>query len=154
LSGNDTVDYAAAVYRMVNHVQGLFLPAVAETGIAEKPLTAERLAGPDPDFAADEIRAALCLTRSAAEGWFWLAWDLRERLPQVQAALVSGVLDLPRVKILSEWTLDLPDPAARALVAALLPRAHRLTTGQLIDEIKKLAVAIDPDWARRRYESV
>src|SRR6185312_16959136 len=47
----------------------------------------------------------------------------------------------------------LPVPAARAVVAAVLPRAHLLTTGQLIDEIKRLAVAIDPDWARRRYES-
>ncbi|MGI9062659.1 MAG: HNH endonuclease signature motif containing protein [Pseudonocardiaceae bacterium] len=26
-----------------------------------------------------------------------------------------------------------------------------LTTGQLIEQIKKLAIAIDPDWARRRY---
>src|SRR3954449_13623052 len=74
LSGNETVDYAAAVYRLVNHVQGLFLPALAEAGIAEEPWTSQRRAQPDPDFAADEIRAALVLTRSAAEGWFWLAW--------------------------------------------------------------------------------
>src|SRR5262245_63410665 len=49
--------------------------------------------------------------------------------------------------------MDLPHPAARTVVATLLPRAHTLTTGQLIDEIKKLAVAVAPDWARRRYES-
>jgi hypothetical protein len=152
LSGSDTVDYAAAVYRLVNHVQGLLLAAVAETGVAEKPLTTDRVAHPDVDFGADEIRAALVLTRTAAEGWLWLAWDLRTRLPQVQAALLSGVLDLPRAKILSEWTLDLPDPAARALVEHLLGRAHLVTTGQLIDESKRLAVAIDPQWARRRYE--
>ncbi|MGH3806329.1 MAG: HNH endonuclease signature motif containing protein, partial [Pseudonocardiaceae bacterium] len=31
-------------------------------------------------------------------------------------------------------------------------RAPRLTTGQLIEQIKKWAIAVDPDWARRRYE--
>ncbi len=28
----------------------------------------------------------------------------------------------------------------------------QLTTGQLIEAIKKLAIAVDPEWARRRYE--
>ncbi|MCA1693767.1 MAG: hypothetical protein LC749_03040 [Actinobacteria bacterium] len=42
--------------------------------------------------------------------------------------------------------------AARAVCAELLPRAPGLTTGQLIEQIKKLAVALDSDWARRRYE--
>jgi len=34
----------------------------------------------------------------------------------------------------------------------LLPRAPKLTTGQLIEQVKKWAIAVDPDWARRRYE--
>jgi hypothetical protein len=33
-----------------------------------------------------------------------------------------------------------------------LPRAPGLTTGQLIEQVKKLAIALDPEWARRRYE--
>lgn len=27
-----------------------------------------------------------------------------------------------------------------------------ITTGQLIEQVKKLAIALDPEWARRRYE--
>ncbi len=37
-------------------------------------------------------------------------------------------------------------------MSTLLPRAQRLTTGQLIEQIKKQAIAVDPGWARRRYE--
>ncbi|HEY6421660.1 MAG TPA: hypothetical protein VIY28_00150 [Pseudonocardiaceae bacterium] len=41
---------------------------------------------------------------------------------------------------------------ARGLCTELLPRAPKLTTGQLIEQIKKWAIALDPQWARRRYE--
>jgi Domain of unknown function (DUF222) len=64
----------------------------------------------------------------------------------------AGVLDEPRARLLSEWTTELHPETARALCAELLPRAPGLTTGQLIDQIKKLAIALDPDWAQRRYE--
>ncbi len=37
-------------------------------------------------------------------------------------------------------------------MARLLPRAHRLTTGQLIREMSRLAIALDPTWARRQYK--
>ncbi|MCA1820993.1 MAG: HNH endonuclease [Pseudonocardia sp.] len=106
-----------------------------------------------PDqFSADEIRAALVLTRRAAEAQFWLAHDLVARLPQVHAAMMAGILDEPRARVFSEWTTELSPEQARDVCATLLPRAPELTTGQLIDLIKKLAIAVDPDWARRRYE--
>ncbi|MDQ4021343.1 MAG: hypothetical protein M3257_06885, partial [Actinomycetota bacterium] len=40
----------------------------------------------------------------------------------------------------------------RAVCEQLLARAPKLTTGQLIEQLKKLAIAVDPDWAQRRYE--
>ncbi len=92
------------------------------------------------------------LTRRAAEAQFWLAYDLLTRLPAVHAAMDAGVLDEPRARVLSEWTIELHPEVARALCAELLPRAPELTTGQLIERIKKLAIALDPEWARRRYE--
>jgi hypothetical protein len=64
----------------------------------------------------------------------------------------AGVLDEPRARVFSDWTTELRPETARAVCAELLPRAPGLTTGQLIEQIKKLAIAIDPDWARRRYE--
>jgi hypothetical protein len=35
----------------------------------------------------------------------------------------------------------------------LLPHAGRLTTGELAARIKKVAIALDPEWAARRYAS-
>jgi hypothetical protein len=110
-----------------------------------------RVVVPD-EFAADEIWAALVLTRRAADSQFWLAHDLLTRLSTVHAAMDTGVLDEPRARVLSDWTTGLDPAAARAVCAELLPRAPGLTTGQLIEQIKKLAIAVDPDWARRRYE--
>ncbi|MGH3721873.1 MAG: DUF222 domain-containing protein [Pseudonocardiaceae bacterium] len=103
-------------------------------------------------FSADEVRAALVLTRRAADAQFWLAYDLLTRLPAVHAAMGAGVLDEPRARVLSEWTTELHPEVARAVCDELVPRAPRLTTGQLIEQIKKLTIALYPDWARRRYE--
>jgi hypothetical protein len=52
---------------------------------------------------------------------------------------------------LSDWTTELYPQQARALGGELLSRAATLTTGQLIEQITKLAIAIDPDWVQRRY---
>ena len=92
------------------------------------------------------------LTRRAADTQFWLAHDLLTRLPAVHAAMDAGALDEPRARVFSEWTTELHPEQARALAEELLPRAARLTTGQLIEQIKKLAITVDPEWARRRYE--
>lgn len=129
------------------------MAAMVEVGLCGVDPVGEspRVAFPD-EFSADEIRAALVLTRRAADAQFWLAYDLLTRLPAVHAAMDAGGVDEPRARVLSEWTTELPPETARALCAELLPRVPGLTTGQLIEQIKKLAIALDPDWARRRYE--
>jgi len=50
------------------------------------------MALPD-EFSAEEIRAALLLTRRAADAQFGLAYDLVTRLPAVHAAMYGGVPD-------------------------------------------------------------
>ena len=154
LSGYDCVEVLKARYRQLNHDRAQLMAAMVEVGLcgvgpADDPV--RRMAVPD-EFSADEVRAALVLTRRAAEAQFWLAYDLLTRLPAVHAAMDAGVLDEPRARVLSEWTMELRPEVARALCAELLPRAPELTTGQLIERIKKLAIALDPEWARRRYE--
>jgi Domain of unknown function (DUF222) len=153
LSGFDCVEVLKAQYRQANHERARVMAAMAEVGVCglvpEDGLTRRVL--PD-EFSADEIRAALVLTRRAGQAQFWLAHDLVTRLPQVHAALDAGALDEPRARVFSEWTIELSPEQARAVCAALLPRAPKLTTGQLIEQIKKMAIAIDPEWARRRYE--
>ncbi len=154
LSGFDCVKVLKARYRQVNHERAQLMAAMVEVGLCG-PAPADdelrRMAVPD-EFSADEIRAALVLTRRAADAQFGLAYDLVTRLPGVHAALDAGLIDEPRARVLSEWTVDLSADQARALCGAVLPRVPKLTTGQLIDQIKKMAIAIDPDWAQRRYE--
>ncbi len=153
LSGYDCVEVLKARYRQVNHERAQLMAAMVEVGLCgigpddELP----RRAIPD-EFSADEVRAALVLTRRAAHNQFWLAHDLLTRLPAVHAALDAGLIDEPRARVLSDWTTGLTTEQARAVCDELLPRVPTLTTGQLIEQIKKMAVAIDPDWARRRYE--
>jgi hypothetical protein len=110
-----------------------------------------RMDAPD-EFSADEIRGALAWTRSAASTQLSLAWDLIGRLSQVFAALDAGAIDVPKAKVFSEWTIGLADEQTHMICARLLPEAPSLTTGQLAERVKKLAIAIDPDWTRRRYE--
>ena len=153
LSGYDCVEVLKARYRQFNHERARLMATMVEVGLCgigpddELPRTAV----PD-EFAADEIRAALMLTRRAADAQFWLAHDLMTRLPAVHATMDAGVLDEPRARVFSEWTTGLVPEAARAVCAQLLPQAPGWTMGQLIEQIKKLAIAVDPDWARRRYE--
>ncbi|MGH3975508.1 MAG: DUF222 domain-containing protein, partial [Pseudonocardiaceae bacterium] len=153
LSGFDCVEVLKAQYRQANHERARVMAAMAQVGVCgpvpDDDLT--RMVMPD-EFSADEVRAALVLTRRAAHAQFWLAYDLVTRLPQVHTAMDAGVLDEPRARVFSEWTTELSPEQARAVCATLLPRAPKLTTGQLIEHIKKLAIAVDPDWAQRRYE--
>ncbi|MGB6162249.1 MAG: DUF222 domain-containing protein [Pseudonocardiaceae bacterium] len=154
LSGFDCVKVLKARYRQVNHERAQLMAAMVEVGLYGPTLAHDelrRMAVPD-EFSADEIRAALVLTRRAADAQFGLAYDLITRLPGVHAALDAGLIDEPRARVLSEWTVDLSADQARALCGAVLPRVPKLTTGQLIDQIKKMAIAIDPAWAQRRYE--
>lgn len=154
LSGFDCVEVLKAQYRQANHERARVMAVMAEVGLCGVgPAGAELRRQREPDeFAADEVRAALVLTRRAAEAQLWVAYDLVTRLPQVHAAMLAGMLDEPRARVFSDWTLQLSAEQARAVCATLLPQAPELTTGQLVEKIKKLAISVDPDWARRRYE--
>jgi len=94
LSGFDCVEVLKAQYRQANHERARVMAAMAEVGVCgrvpDDDLT--RMTAPD-EFSADDVRAALMLTRRAAETQFWLAHDLVTRLPQVHAAMDAGVLD-------------------------------------------------------------
>ncbi len=92
LTGSQCIDVIVARYRQANHERGQFFAVVNELIHRHESDTADPIVGPDGpqwggEFAADEVRAALVLTRRAAENLCAFAADLAERLPTVQAAL-------------------------------------------------------------------
>ncbi|MBV8541788.1 MAG: hypothetical protein JO063_12605 [Pseudonocardiales bacterium] len=77
-----TVEVLKAQYRQLSHERARLMAAMAQIGccgVASAEDELRRLAVPD-EFAADEVRAALVLTRRAAQVQFWPAHDLLTRL--------------------------------------------------------------------------
>ena len=96
LNGHDLVTVLQAWSRQAAHAEAELYATMAEVahGPAGGPLTPpERLDGPG-EFAADEIRAALRLTRRSADHRLDTAMSLT-RLPRVWEALRSGSIDVP-----------------------------------------------------------
>ncbi|MGQ0632325.1 MAG: DUF222 domain-containing protein, partial [Sporichthyaceae bacterium] len=159
LTGFDVVTVLKAEYRAQARQRALVLAAVWEAALREAGSADHVGRMPRPDeWSADEVRAALGLTRTAAESLLALAESICVRLPELHAAMAAGELDEPRARLLAEWTADLSEEHAHGICAKLLPLCAltanpMLTTGQLREQIKRLAIALDPDWAQRRYEN-
>jgi hypothetical protein len=98
----------------------------------------------------DEIRAQLLFTRRSARRELENA-DAVVSSPRVFAALTAGLLDRARAIVLAEGCLDLTDAQTTTVLDRLLPEAGRLTTSQLAERLARLAIALDPAWAERRY---
>ena len=113
---------------------------------------------PQPDveaagMAAAEVRVALSLTRHAADVEMQFALELHRRIPRLFDMLASGVVDVKRAKVIERGTSHLSDSTAQAVVDGIADVAPSLTTGELRARLKTLCIEIDPDEAKRRYES-
>ncbi|MEX2655719.1 MAG: DUF222 domain-containing protein, partial [Acidimicrobiia bacterium] len=151
LSGPDRVRYLKAQDRLNSTGQAQFLGAVTSIADAYDVLTEDI---EDPDAGASlELRAALRWTRRAADTELSFALDLRNRLPRVFDALSAGLVDRARARILVRHTDHLPIAQARMAVDTLLDEAATLTTGQLVEAVRRVCLDIDPDSARERYQS-
>ena len=131
--------YAARVYRDMTEVADVLV------GIDDDPRWAA-------EAASAEVRAALTLTRRAADSEVHFALELRDRLPAVAEALTAGAIDVRRAKTLVYGTEHLPQHTARRVVDRILDDAPRLTTGQLGARLRKLCLEVDPEEATDRYE--
>ncbi len=152
VSGFDTVEVLKAAYRQVCHDRAWFLRALLEVGLRDLFSGDEvaRLEVPD-EFGPDEARAALVWSRRRADSTFELAWNVHRRLPILGEAMLAGTLDEPRAVAFIRWTVGLTDEQAALVCEQLVPRASSWTVGELIERIQRLALAIDPAWAERRY---
>lgn len=150
LSGHDRIVVLRAHQRLASHYSAQVYADMASV--------ADCMGDSDDDAhwaweaAATEIRAALHLTRRAADAELGFAIDLQRRLPGVGKALIVGNIDLHRAKTIAHNTRHLPEDTAREVVDRVIEDAPRLTTGQLAARIRKLCIDADPGEAERRYE--
>lgn len=151
VSGYDLVVTMRARARQIAYEQAELYADIAETARCMEP--GWERSQEDWEFAADELRAALNLTRKTAEAELSFALELRDRLPQIFGLLRSGNIDLRRAKVIYHQTRNIPVEAARAVVDEIIDDAPDLTSGQLYHRLRKLCIDIDPDAAKTRFET-
>ncbi len=150
LAGHDRVVVLRAHQRMASHYQAhVYGDMAAVSEFLEDDL------GGDIELATEassaEIRVALRLTRRAADTELALALDLKERLPTVWGALVSGEIDPRRARTIAHGTGHLPRETARTVVERVIGDASGMTTGQLGARIRRLCIEADPAQAESRF---
>jgi len=152
VSPYDRVVMVRAQQRMASHVQAQLYAAIAS--VADHMEVAEF---PDDldlawDAAATELRAALRLTRRAAESELEMAVGVRRRLPRLWAALTCGDVDTGRARVVLSGTSHLDEGTARRVVELVIDDAPRLTTGELRARVARLCIEADPESAKDKYE--
>ncbi len=155
VTGADAVEVLRARARQLSHEQARLLATMVEIGLCDPdagPGEVARLAE-SPPYAADEIRAALAWTRRAAEREHDFAETLILRMPAVFTALDTGRICRSKAWVFADLCAGLTPEQTTVVCARLVPQASRLTTGELAARIKRLAIALDPQWAARRYST-
>jgi hypothetical protein len=148
------LDLVSAEWRQLAYQQARVWTVFAELAVRvpSVPLPGGRYWSADRVFdnAVDELRAELVLTRRAAGTELATAARVAGLGP-VLAALVAGQLDRGRAIALADGCWDLTPAQTDKLLAEVLPVAARVTLSGLSDKIRRVASALDPDWAHRRY---
>ena len=120
-------------------------PGAAVEGSAQMPEGWE-------EFTGRELGSALGLSAGDAEEILDLAWNLEVHLPGTRAAFRAGVLNRDKAQIIANVTALLDPEEARRAEALVLDRAGSLTPGQLRAAIKRAAMEVSPDKAKKRRE--
>lgn len=149
LSGQDRLSVLIDRMRALSHFQALVyedMAAIVDICDTEG----------DPQLAWEaasaEIRAALRLTRRSADHELDIATALQDRLPMVLEALKAGEIDQRRAITLVTSTSHLPVDTAITIVNGIIDVAGRLTTGQLRERLRRLALEANPTEAADRYQ--
>lgn len=155
VTGHDAVTVMKAHARQVSHEQAGYYRSVG--GVA----TATPTGGDDPaerseewfEYTNLEVRAALTLTRRAADMEIGNAYDLLERFPPLWEALEAGAIDMRKALTMLRGVSHLDLEEARTVVERVLSDAPWLTTGQIRTRIRRLCLEIDPEEAAKRSEA-
>ncbi|WP_300018801.1 HNH endonuclease signature motif containing protein [Pseudonocardia sp.] len=147
------LEVLTAQHRQLCHDQARMAATLAELGRCTggtQPGQVARLAALDR-YAPDETRAALRWTRTAAEFEHDLADTVVHTMPALFTAWLDGALDRPRVLVFHRYLTDLAAEQITAICRTAVPRAPRLTTGQLAVLLRRMVLAVDPAAAERWY---
>jgi Domain of unknown function (DUF222) len=148
LSDDELIGLMTAQRRLASRAAAGELSAVAEL--------AARRSGSDGrpgEHVEEEVAAALTLTGRAAGLRVAVAEGLA-RLPGVGRALAAGRIDLDKAEVFTGQLMLLDVIAANAIAGLVLPRAPRMTTGQLRAALVGQIMDYDPAAViRRRREA-
>src|SRR3954468_10763748 len=153
LPDEQLLDYLHGEVRQLANQQARVWAAMAEVGRRspvsfdpDEGWTAERRF----DSAVAEIVAELRLSRLTAEQELNYALHLQDQ-PPVAAALRAGELDRVKAIILTQACADLAEPHRQTILDAVLPAAATMRVSALKAKVQRIAIALDPGWAERRY---
>ena len=147
------LELLTAQYRQLCHEQARMAATLAElTRCRGVCAPGEVTREDEPDrYACDETRAALRWTRRAADAEHDLAETVVHAMPQLFAAWLAGQVDRPRVRVFCQYLINLTPGQVRRICAVAVPRAPKLTTGQLALLLRRMVIAVDPGAADRWY---
>lgn len=134
--------------KQVAHAQAAQALAIAEL--------AARRPGPGPirgvsAFAADEVAAALGLSRRAGEDRLGESVVWARSLPGTLAALHRGDITISIARVLAAETVALDDAQCAQVEAVVLPRADGCTPAQVRALTRRAVLAVDPAAATARH---
>src|SRR5215469_3596198 len=121
LSDDELIGVLGAARRLSSWQAELELAVVAELDARRA-----RPDGQENEHVAEEIAAALTLTRRSASTLLELSRRL-ECLPQTQALLAAGVIDRARAGVIADQLSILPDDAAATVEDRISARAGTMT---------------------------
>ncbi len=104
-------------------------------------------------YAPDEIGLALHLARGTAMARLGQAAHLATTLPATLQTWENGLLDLPKVRAITDITGSLIPEHAVAVQDRVLDRAPTQTTGQLRAALARAVIAVDPEGAAARHRA-
>ena len=162
------IEVAAACQRLSRWSAGTQLLALAEYGRTQvwsgepearddpKGVRAKQYGASDLDalteFADREVSCALGIGALSAAAKLGMAQDLDQRLTGTRAAMLAGVLDEHKARLIVRATRVLKTSNAAVVEAQILPRAATFSYNRLKSELARLVIAADPVSASERHE--
>ncbi|MBW0106133.1 DUF222 domain-containing protein, partial [Pseudonocardia sp. KRD291] len=153
----DVVEGTECIIRWASGLRTRMLATFADrhpAGTAAAPPGADAVVGAAPvdRWLPDEVGLTLGIPRLEASAEIARAQRFTHVLPDTLAALEQGHIDERRADAIARATAVLPDDKARAVEAAVLPKAPDATLRQLRDRLRRAVVRVDPDGEYRRHK--